>query len=292
MQWCDQARRSCEEPGSSDLENLTRWLNAIDEGLRLRRQLDGLGPDETIESSRREVVRRLTELQLLADRRDGEPEARHARRTSVSRHGSRRGWPRRGPPSGTSLTGLRLGPLHQAMAIEGLRADLEWLSTLVARLDGETPHPVTRVAGRRARAPARLAGHAAWPRCRPARRAAPRRLRADAGGPPGAPHPARAGAALGRLERRRALGRAVPSLAAPDAGRDAGRQWTSGGQLRRPFVRPAEAPRRLAGSTSLKQRRDRAGRRGRRSAELRSSCPAAPKPASASSRRLSTKSVR
>ncbi len=41
------------------------------------------------------------------------------------------------------LTGPRLGPLHQAMAIEGLRTDLEWLSTLVARLDGETPHPVT-----------------------------------------------------------------------------------------------------------------------------------------------------
>ena len=29
------------------------------------------------------------------------------------------------------------------MAIEGLRADLEWLSTLVARVDGETPHPIT-----------------------------------------------------------------------------------------------------------------------------------------------------
>ena len=36
----------------------------------------------------------------------------------------------------------RLGPLHQAMAIEGLRTDLEWLSTLVARVDGETPQPL------------------------------------------------------------------------------------------------------------------------------------------------------
>ena len=49
----------------------------------------------------------------------------------------------RGSPSGPFSTGLRLGPLHQAMAIEGLRTDLEWLSTLVARLDQETPHPVT-----------------------------------------------------------------------------------------------------------------------------------------------------
>ena len=43
----------------------------------------------------------------------------------------------------TVLTVPRLGPLHQAMAIEGLRTDLEWLSMLVARVDGETPHPVS-----------------------------------------------------------------------------------------------------------------------------------------------------
>ena len=43
----------------------------------------------------------------------------------------------------TVLTVQRLGPLHQAMAIEGLRSDLEWLSMLVARVDGETPLPVS-----------------------------------------------------------------------------------------------------------------------------------------------------
>ncbi len=132
----------CEARESSDLESLSAWLNAIDAGLLLRRQLDGLGPDETIESSRREVVRRLTELQLLAEAamtglqpgtpavhlvaarvKEGQIEARAAVRSV--------------------LAGLRLGPLHQAMAIEGLRADLEWLSTLVARLDEETPPPVS-----------------------------------------------------------------------------------------------------------------------------------------------------
>ena len=42
----------------------------------------------------------------------------------------------------TVLAGVRLGPLHQALAIEGLRTDLEWFSVLVARIDQETPHPV------------------------------------------------------------------------------------------------------------------------------------------------------
>jgi hypothetical protein len=141
-QWCEDARRLCDARETSHLESLSAWLNAIDTGILLRRQLDGLGPDETIESSRREVVRGLTELQLLgaaamtglepgtpavhlvaARVKEGLLEARAAIRTV--------------------LTGLRLGPLHQAMAIEGLRADLEWLSTLVARLDEETPHPVS-----------------------------------------------------------------------------------------------------------------------------------------------------
>ncbi len=65
--WCEQARRMCEARQSSDLGNLTGWLSAIDEGMRLR-QLDGLGRDESIESSRCAVVRWLTNLQRLADK--------------------------------------------------------------------------------------------------------------------------------------------------------------------------------------------------------------------------------
>ena len=138
-QWCEQARPLCAARERSELGSLSARLEAIAAGIRLRRQLDGLGPDEPIESSRREVVRRLTELQLLADLamtglqpgtptfqivaarvKDGLVEARAAVRTA--------------------LAGLRLGPMQQAMAIEGRGADLEWLSTLVARLDEETPH--------------------------------------------------------------------------------------------------------------------------------------------------------
>jgi hypothetical protein len=141
-QWCEEARRLCDARETSDLESLSARLNAIDAGLRLRRQLDGLGPDDAIESSRREVVRRLTELQLLADAAmtglaPGTP-ATHLVASRV-----KEGLTDARAAIRSALTGLRLGPLHQAMAIEGLRTDLEWLSTLVARLDGEAPHPVS-----------------------------------------------------------------------------------------------------------------------------------------------------
>ena len=41
------------------------------------------------------------------------------------------------------LNGHRLSPLHQALEIEGLRTDLEWLSVIVARLDQEATSPPT-----------------------------------------------------------------------------------------------------------------------------------------------------
>jgi hypothetical protein len=141
-QWCEQAQGWCEAPECIGPASLASRLDAIAAGLRLRRQLDLVGPDPPVESSRRELVRRLTELQLLtahemgalvqesschkevADRvKDWLTEARAAVRNA---HGS-----------------LRLGPLQQAMALEGLRTDLEWSSAILARLDGETAFPGT-----------------------------------------------------------------------------------------------------------------------------------------------------
>jgi hypothetical protein len=141
-QWSEQARPLCEAHESSDLATLTARLNVIDEGLRLRRQLDGLGPDELIESSRREVVRRLSKLQLLAGRdmsslEPGSPAHQLVAARAKEGLADARGAVR------AALTTPRLGPLHQSMAIEGLRTDLEWLSTLVARVDVETPQPFT-----------------------------------------------------------------------------------------------------------------------------------------------------
>ena len=141
-QWCDQARGLCEDPESDGLDSLANRLDAIGAGLRLRRQLDVLGPDEPAESSRRAVVRRLTELQVLADfamdaLAPGTPRSHNVADRVKDWLADTRLTLRK------VLTGLRLGSLHQAMAIEGLRTDLEWLSAVVARLDRETPHPVT-----------------------------------------------------------------------------------------------------------------------------------------------------
>ena len=75
--WCEEARglTGAGDPGPVDghaqrvqdsSSALTARLDAIGEGIRLRRKLDGLVPDEESESGRREVVCLLAELQKLA----------------------------------------------------------------------------------------------------------------------------------------------------------------------------------------------------------------------------------
>jgi hypothetical protein len=141
-EWCDQAQRLCGEPEASPVENLPGWLDAIEAGLRLRRQLDGLGQESAIESNRREVVRRLAELQVLAEAGMERLEAGSPNHQLVAAR-AKDGLTEARVAVRNVLSGLRLGPIHQAMSIESLRTDLEWLSTLVARVDGEEPHPVT-----------------------------------------------------------------------------------------------------------------------------------------------------
>jgi hypothetical protein len=141
-QWCDQARALSEDPASNGPDSLAARLDVIGAGLSLRRQLDELAEDEPAGSTRRAIVRRLTELQVRADADMAALNPGTARHSEVSdrikvwladtRMALRR-----------VLAGLRSGPLHQAMAIEGVRTDVDWLSTVVARLDRETPHPVT-----------------------------------------------------------------------------------------------------------------------------------------------------
>jgi hypothetical protein len=141
-QWCVQARRLWEGPEKSNLQSLPSLFDAIDTGLRLRRQLDALGPDERITSSRRAVV---TELLALQRRAVGELGGLAPATPRYQQVASRvKGWLAETRIAVRNvLTGVRLGPLHQALAIEGLRTDIEWFSVLVARLDQETPHPVT-----------------------------------------------------------------------------------------------------------------------------------------------------
>jgi hypothetical protein len=148
--WCEEVRGLCgdtaELPADGDgprLGNggpatLTDRLDAIGEGIRLRRRLDGLVPDEATEASRRAVVSRLVDLQRSA------AEELAALRPGMARHREvatrARDWLTEARVALRNLlTVLQFEPLHQAMALEALRADLEWLSIVVARLDGEAP---------------------------------------------------------------------------------------------------------------------------------------------------------
>jgi hypothetical protein len=141
-QWCEQVQRWCEAPSSDGPESLTARLQAIGQGLRLRRRLDGLTPEEPTVSSRLAVLRCLTVLQQLAAEELGPLEQGTPRRREVATRVKQWLFETRAAIRGV-LNGHRSGLLHQALEIEGLRADLEWLSVVVARLDQETPHPLT-----------------------------------------------------------------------------------------------------------------------------------------------------
>ena len=107
--WCDEARGLCDgaagdgalraSPTAGTLA-MAR-LDAIAAGMKVRRQLDGLEPDEATEKARRAVVGRLAELAAAGARRPGRPaaRARPAPRGRGAGHGS--GWPRRGSPRRT-----------------------------------------------------------------------------------------------------------------------------------------------------------------------------------------------
>ena len=147
--WCDEAlglsgttagsRVNGDEPaGAGPSGTLTAQLDAIGEGIRLRRRLDGLVPDEETESCRRAIVCRLADLQRLAGEELIGLRPGTARHREVAARVKEWLVEARVAARNTS-TVLQFEPLHEAMALEALRADLEWLSIVVARLDNEAP---------------------------------------------------------------------------------------------------------------------------------------------------------
>ncbi len=124
--------------GNGASATLVDRLDAIGEGIRLRRRLDGLVQDEATESSRRAVVYQLSDLQRSAGEELTGLRPGTARHREVATRA--REWLAEARVAvRNALTVLQFEPLHQAMALEALRADLEWLSAVVARLDGEAP---------------------------------------------------------------------------------------------------------------------------------------------------------
>ncbi len=141
-QWTNQARALCEAMAVCDADDVNRLLDAIDAGIHLRRQLDTVDPAESVAAVRRDVVRNLTRLQERAKQssRTVQPQNRgapcSARRINdwlVEAQAATR----------DALARAREGALRQALLIEGLRADLDWQSSLVALSDGETPPPLS-----------------------------------------------------------------------------------------------------------------------------------------------------
>ena len=112
-QWCVQARRLGEASENSNHPCLPDLFDAIGLGVNLRRQLDALGPDERITSSRHALVSGLLALQQRAARElaglaPGTP--RHQLVASRVK-----GWMAETRVAvRDALVGVQLGPLHQA----------------------------------------------------------------------------------------------------------------------------------------------------------------------------------
>ena len=136
--WCEQARQLIESGERGEGEFLTLLLAHIDAGIRLRRPLDHRPPDAAPEGCRRAILRRLTKLrqavgEVLDDRELGAGDrqllAGRVKEWLLESRITLR----------NLLTDHTLDPLGRALAVEGLRTDLEWLSVLVARLDCDPP---------------------------------------------------------------------------------------------------------------------------------------------------------
>ena len=141
-EWCELARRLCEAHEISGPESLPDRLDAIAAGLLLRRQLDVSVPGEPLESTRRDVLRWLTELQELTDA-EMELHVPNRERHDLLVRRSREWLDQVRSALRSASSAAPVGPLQQALAIEGLRNELEWHAALIDRLDRETPHPAS-----------------------------------------------------------------------------------------------------------------------------------------------------
>ncbi len=140
--WCDEARGLCDGPAGEASEPggslVLGRIDAVARGMKVRRQLDGLDPDEATERARHAVVERLADLEeRTLDDLAALPTGTPAHRQAVAR--ARQALADARIAAQNVLTVLEFEPLHQAMAVEALRGDLEWLGAVIARLDGEIP---------------------------------------------------------------------------------------------------------------------------------------------------------
>jgi hypothetical protein len=140
--WCEAIARELTTQDLRQEERLAAVLGAIGEGLRLRRELDRhRAGNEPVAAARRDVMRRLVELEVaaserLADLGPGAPlyrecSARLKEWLAEARRALR-----------TVVTAVHPDPLEEAIFLQGLRSDLEWFSRVLAQLDQEKPPPL------------------------------------------------------------------------------------------------------------------------------------------------------
>jgi len=122
-------------------ERFTAFLDVIGEGLRLRRQLDGLAAGQHNAGARRQIVRVLADLQVQAIEQSSgvTPDSRAHRAISARL----KDWFDEVESAVRSeLTNTRSGPVEHAMVLEGLRTDLDWFGSILAHLEREKPPPL------------------------------------------------------------------------------------------------------------------------------------------------------
>lgn len=136
--WCNLAGELLGHGARAGGDHVDRLLGHIEAGMRFRRRLDGRPSEAGLEASRRSVLRRLVELRHLAESILLHVEAGTPGAQKFSLHVKR--------SLGETRAALRtiqvdptLETLGCALAVEGLRGDLEWLSVVVSRLDHEPP---------------------------------------------------------------------------------------------------------------------------------------------------------
>ncbi len=139
--WCETVAQYGPGRDLQEPECLTAFLDTIGEGLRLRRQLDGLTAGQQTAALRRKIMRCLVGLQVRAiELTSGvSPDTRAHRAISArlkdwfaEAEGAVRG----------ELGGGRPGPVEHSMVLEGLRTDLEWFGNILAHLEREKPPPL------------------------------------------------------------------------------------------------------------------------------------------------------
>ncbi len=138
--WLQETESPSANPWRDGAGLFAARIEAIDDGLRLRRRLDRFTGETPEAACRLAVAERLTWIEEQVDQHAFTQETEREERSLLANRV--RGWLGEAKAAVRALAGnSALDPLAAALALEGLRGDLEWFSRIIARLDREPAHP-------------------------------------------------------------------------------------------------------------------------------------------------------